>query len=332
MPKGKEICRSVIILDGHYHLYRFASIVGYRPDVVPSVFFRLLLTSVRLFPPPTKTKKWNCIANKVIVTFDHGVCFRRDVIPTYKMHRSRNKDHALAFLEILKRTKRMCMALGVPIYPHPVKDKQSRAEADDVMETLVSRLRPPRADLRIVHSVDKDMAYSLRHDNHVVQVRDMSGAAKQWIWKKDVKRIFGVSAERMPHHLALRGDSADGIPPAKTVSCPQYAKNLKVTTLYDKADIVPTSLTYATVPFLDLSERSLRRAMRMDKSLELLWACFSLIESRDAIQRMKDVQETKKMHPTTLLPSRLSPWEISCRERSMRKRRQRILKHMKAKR
>ncbi len=140
----------------------------------------------------------------VAVAFDtsHSSCFRNDIYPEYKA----NRDPAPEELkQQFERCREVTRALGLRDFA------EQRYEADDIIGTLVTRMR--REGMRsTILSRDKDLTQLL--DAGDVMWDFVGGKRVRY---KDVPDKYGVRAEQMVDYLALAGDSVDNIPGVRGV-------------------------------------------------------------------------------------------------------------------
>jgi DNA polymerase-1 len=140
----------------------------------------------------------------VAVAFDtsHATCFRNEIYPDYKA----NRDPAPKELkQQFDRCRQVTRALGLREYA------EQRYEADDIIGTLVTRMRFKGLRSTIL-SRDKDLAQLLDAGDIMW---DYTGGKKTAY--KDVPAKYGVRAEQMVDFLALAGDSVDNIPGVRGV-------------------------------------------------------------------------------------------------------------------
>jgi 5'-3' exonuclease len=132
------------------------------------------------------------------VAFDARLAtsFRSQLYPAYKA----NRDPAP---EALKRQfgqcRQLCEALGVATFVDHVY------EADDIIGTLATRLRP--ADGVVLVTRDKDLSQLIRPGDEYWDY-----IADQRFGYDDIAGRFGVLPERMACFLAIMGDAVDNIP------------------------------------------------------------------------------------------------------------------------
>jgi 5'-3' exonuclease len=140
----------------------------------------------------------------VAVAFDTSLetCFRNDIYPEYKA----NREPAPPELkQQFDRCREVTRSLGLREFA------ESRYEADDIIGTLVHRMRRDGMKSTIL-SRDKDLAQLL--DAGDVLWDYVGGKRTAY---KDVPDKFGVRAEQMVDFLALAGDSVDNIPGVRGV-------------------------------------------------------------------------------------------------------------------
>ncbi|MGI9290611.1 MAG: 5'-3' exonuclease [Gammaproteobacteria bacterium] len=165
----------------------------------------------------------------VAVAFDTALetCFRNDIYPDYKA----NRDPAPPELkQQFDRCRQVTRAMGLREYAH------NRYEADDIIGTLVSRMRFKGLRSTIL-SKDKDLAQLLDAGD---AMWDYTGGKKTAY--KDVPAKYGVRADQMVDFLALAGDSVDNIPGVRGVG-PKTATGLleffgTMDAIYDRLDEV----------------------------------------------------------------------------------------------
>lgn len=135
----------------------------------------------------------------VAVAFDTALasCFRNEIYPDYKA----NRDPAPEELrQQFDRCRQVTRALGCREFA------SERFEADDIIGTLVSRVREQGMRSTIL-SKDKDLLQLLDAGD---SMWDFTGGKRTHY--KDVAGRFGVTPEQMVDYLALAGDSVDNIP------------------------------------------------------------------------------------------------------------------------
>jgi DNA polymerase-1 len=133
------------------------------------------------------------------VAFDTSLstCFRNEIYPEYKA----NRDPApIELKQQFARCRAVTRALGLPEFA------EDRYEADDVIGTLVTRMRE-RGMSSTILSRDKDLLQLLDAGD---TMWDYAGGKR--LDYKDVHGSFGVKPEQIVDYLALAGDSADNIP------------------------------------------------------------------------------------------------------------------------
>jgi DNA polymerase-1 len=165
----------------------------------------------------------------VAVAFDTALetCFRNDIYPEYKA----NREPAPPELkQQFDRCREVTRSLGLREFA------ESRYEADDIIGTLVHRMRRDGMKSTIL-SRDKDLAQLL--DAGDVLWDYVGGKRTAY---KDVPDKFGVRAEQMVDFLALAGDSVDNIPGVRGVGPKTAAALLQhfdtLDELYERLDEV----------------------------------------------------------------------------------------------
>jgi DNA polymerase-1 len=158
-------------------------------------------------------------ADYVVVTIDVSgdkETFRSELYPEYKANRSAppedlgpQVDRALALLG----------AMGIPVVG------SAGFEADDVIATLVTRLRKERPDLRIrIISKDKDLKQLLCDaEGNCVQLYDIH--TDLLVTEASLKEEAGITPVQVIDMLALMGDNVDNVPGVEGVG-PKTAAQL----------------------------------------------------------------------------------------------------------
>lgn len=137
----------------------------------------------------------------IAVLFDpprHGT-WRRALSPEYKAHRP-DQDPALTSQIALSRL--MCDALGIA---QGVCDTH---EADDMIAAYALDAHAAGMKVSIV-SADKDLMQLVRRG--IMQFSPTAGKDGTWYNSAKVEEKFGVGPELVADHLALTGDSGDGV-------------------------------------------------------------------------------------------------------------------------
>ncbi|NPA81378.1 MAG: DNA polymerase I [Epsilonproteobacteria bacterium] len=152
--------------------------------------------------------------------------FRKEIDPTYKANRPPAPEDLLKQLPVaIDWIKRMDFK----------QLEIDRAEADDIIASLVKYLKDKDVKVRIV-SHDKDL-YQLIDDSRVVIFDPIK---KIEIDEEACKKKFGVYPRRIPDFLALIGDSADNIPGVKGIGPKTALKFLEkyesIEDIYDHLD------------------------------------------------------------------------------------------------
>ena len=192
---------SLYIIDGHAQFYRayyairnpMSSPVTGEPTNMVYGFTAMLLKLLRDEQP-------DYLAVVIDVAGDQE-SFRSEIDPEYKANREAAPDD---FGCQVDRCLEVLETLDIPVLGEPV------VEADDVIATLVKRMRKehPDIDIRII-SRDKDLTQLI--DNRVELFDAHKG---QTVSPDDVFKTpgMGVSPSMVADILALMGDSSDNIP------------------------------------------------------------------------------------------------------------------------
>ena len=125
--------------------------------------------------------------------------FRSDIYPEYKA----NRDPApIDFHGQVERCLEFTKLMGIPIYA------MERVEADDVIATIVRRIRRERPELRVrIVSRDKDLSQLV--DEHTTLFDPQAGTD---LGPEQLFETKGIRANQVADMLALMGDSVDNIP------------------------------------------------------------------------------------------------------------------------
>lgn len=214
----------LLLVDGHNLLWRAA--FGFPAEIrsrdktrnLTAVFgfFALLRVAIRDELPS---------APEVIVVFDgeHGAAERQDADEQYKANRELD-DGARTALEAIPQVQR-----GLDLYGLPWIEID-RAEADDVIATLVHHTRPHRRNTWIF-STDRDYYQLL--DSNVRVLNTAMHPGKRHVGPDEVHARYGVWPRQWPCFCALKGDPADNIPGVRGVGAITAARLLGEDTLDD---------------------------------------------------------------------------------------------------
>ena len=160
-----------------------------------------------------------------------GPTFREEKLPSYKETRPSMPDDLRSQIALVKR---VFEALRLPLLEVP------GFEADDVLGTLVERMRAEPVEMVLVTG-DKDMLQLVGQ-----RVRVLSTNARgEPVWFDDaaVSAKWGVEPKQIPDLLALMGDSIDNIPGVPGVGQKTAVKLINqfgsVERLYDNLTLVP---------------------------------------------------------------------------------------------
>ncbi|MFH1109123.1 MAG: DNA polymerase I [Planctomycetota bacterium] len=191
----ETMSKTLYLLDGHYQIYRafyglpqqLSSPTG-EPTGATHVFCSMLFGLIQKRRPDYLA---------MVMDVSDETVFRHDLDPNYKTHR----DPAPEALHVqADRIVSILSALRVPIYRRP------RFEADDLIATIVERLRDEDVRIYIV-SRDKDLEQLL---SDRVRLLDPGKDAEM-----DVAALLetkGYTPEQAVEVQTLAGDSTDNIP------------------------------------------------------------------------------------------------------------------------
>ena len=132
------------------------------------------------------------------VSGDRGT-FRNEIYPEYKANRDAPPSELKPQVE---RCLSLLSQLGIPVYG------SEGFEADDVIATIVRRIRRERGDIAIrIISKDKDLQQLLDDEVRMVDVHKDT-----WIGPKELETEKGIRPDQVVDMLALMGDTADNVP------------------------------------------------------------------------------------------------------------------------
>jgi len=163
-----------------------------------------------------------------------GPTFREEKLPSYKETRPGMPDDLRSQIALVKR---VFEALRLPLLEVP------GFEADDVLGTLVDRMRSESVEMVLV-TADKDMLQLVGSGVRVLS----TNVRGEPIWFDDdaVTVKWGVAPKQIPDLLALMGDSIDNIPGVPGVGEKTAVKLISqfgsVERLYENLTLVPGKL------------------------------------------------------------------------------------------
>ncbi|MCH7602283.1 MAG: hypothetical protein IIB54_05920, partial [Planctomycetes bacterium] len=190
---------TLYLIDGHAQFFRayyairsgMTSPVTKEPTNMTFGFVGMILKVLRDYKP-------DYLAVAIDVSGDTE-SFRSEIYPDYKANREAAPDD---FGPQVERCLGILDEMNIPVMG------VEGVEADDVIATLVRRLRTEQPDLHIrIVSKDKDLTQLL--DDHVELFdvhKDLSLLAS------DVFKVEGVEPKHVGDILALMGDTSDNIP------------------------------------------------------------------------------------------------------------------------
>jgi DNA polymerase-1 len=190
---------TLYLVDGHAHFYRayhaittaMTSPVTREPTNLTYGFLGMLLKLLREHRP-------DYLAVVIDASGDRET-FRSELYPEYKANRPATPDD---FQPQVERCLQVLALMGIPVIA------VEGVEADDVIASIVRRLRRERNDLRIrIVSRDKDLAQVLCGEVELLDVYK-----DQTVGPEDFFRTPGVRPEHVRDILALMGDPIDNVP------------------------------------------------------------------------------------------------------------------------
>lgn len=160
--------------------------------------------------------------------------FRHIIYEKYKAHRPKAGEELKAQIEpscnILK-------AFGIPIY------EKEGFEADDVIGTIVSKIKDEKDLKIIIVSVDLDIFQLV--ENEKISVNTLKTGVKETVFYDDegIKKRFGFKPKFLADYKGLKGDPSDNIPRIKGIGEKTAAKLIKqfgsLKNILDKAEKEP---------------------------------------------------------------------------------------------
>ncbi|MDO8476414.1 MAG: DNA polymerase I [Candidatus Rokubacteria bacterium] len=235
-----------------------------------------------------------------------GPTFREEKLPSYKETRPSMPDDLRSQIALVKR---VFEALRLPLLEVPT------FEADDVLGTLVERMRTEPVEMVLVTG-DKDM---LQLVGPRVRVLSTNGRGEPvWFDEAAVVEKWGVAPGQIPDLLALMGDSIDNIPGVPGVGQKTAVKLISqfgsVERLYENLTLVPgkvretlaanrrqalLSRELATVSTRVPIDQGLEAFRRQEPDWERLRALWTELEF-DTLLRLLPAQEAPRITSESL--------------------------------
>ena len=195
----KSSTKRLVLLDAHAILHRayhalpdFSSPKGEPTGALYGVVAMLLKIVEELQP------------DYVVACYDlPEPTYRHEVFDGYKATRTKTDDD---LIEQIERSRDVFSVFGVPIYEH------SGFEADDILGTIVEKLKKDKSVETIIASGDMDTLQLV--DNKKVQVYTLRKGIKDTVMydEKAVEERYGFGPLLIPDYKGLRGDPSDNIP------------------------------------------------------------------------------------------------------------------------
>ena len=172
-------------------------IQGGKADLQEDLIRHMVLNSIRLYRQKFKDY------GELVICADDKNYWRKDVFPYYKAHRKEDREKSDLDWKMIFETLNKVKGEIKEYFPYRVI-QVSRAEADDVIGTLVNRfgvyLNNDSTERVLVLSGDKDFGQLQKYAN----VDQFSPVTKRWIKVPDPRRF-------LREHI-MKGDRGDGIP------------------------------------------------------------------------------------------------------------------------
>jgi len=198
MKKPASATKRLVLLDAHAILHRayhalpdFSTASGEPTGALYGVSTMLLKAIEDLKP------------DYIAACYDlKGPTHRHEAYAEYKAGRKKTDD---ALIAQINRSRDVFEAFGIPIY-----DKEGY-EADDILGTIVERLKKQKDIDTIIASGDMDTLQLV--DGTRVQVYTLKKGIKDTIMydEEAVRARFGFGPELIPDYKGLRGDPSDNI-------------------------------------------------------------------------------------------------------------------------
>lgn len=170
---------------------------GGKAELQEDLIRHMVLNSIRMYRQ--KFKEYG----ELVICADDKNYWRKDVFPYYKAHRKADREKSDLDWKLIFETLNKVKGEIKDNFPYRVI-QVSRAEADDVIGTLVNRfgkyLNNEDTEQVLILSGDKDFGQLQKYAN-VVQ---FSPVTKKWIKVNDPRRF-------LKEHI-MKGDRGDGIP------------------------------------------------------------------------------------------------------------------------
>lgn len=170
---------------------------GGKADLQEDLIRHMVLNSIRMYRQ--KYKEYG----ELVICADDKNYWRKDVFPYYKAHRKADREKSDLDWKMIFETLNKVKGEIKEYFPYRVIQVE-RAEADDVIGTLVSRfgvyLNNGDAEKILILSGDKDFGQLQKYSN----VEQFSPVTKKWVRVPDPRRF-------LREHI-MKGDRGDGIP------------------------------------------------------------------------------------------------------------------------
>lgn len=196
--------KTLVLLDSHAILHRayhalpdFTSPSGEPTGALYGVVAMILKIIEELKP------------DYIIACFDlPDPTHRHAVYEAYKAGRAKTDD---ALVAQIIRSRDIFAAFGIPLYELP------GFEADDMLGTIVEKVRGEKGLRTIIASGDMDTLQLVDHDRVMVYTLK-KGIQDTILYNEDAVRArFGFGPELIPDYKGLRGDPSDNIPGIKGI-------------------------------------------------------------------------------------------------------------------
>ena len=202
-----KIRKHFLLIDGegilHQSFHKFAKF--HSPDGKPTGaiygFFKSLHHYIYRFN-----------ADDVYIVFDNGHSkYRKEILPTYKVHRKTNISVDYVSLQ---KQKKVIMKILRMLRIKFIFDKKfiCNYEGDDFLAYLTLKYLPRKSKVTII-TADKDFNQLLRGNT----IKVFNPRKDQLIFESNCKNIFEYSARETVDYLSLVGDSSDDIPGYKGI-------------------------------------------------------------------------------------------------------------------
>lgn len=204
MDQPQNKMKTLVLLDSHAILHRsfhalphFTSPEG-EPTGAVYGFTAMLLKIIRELKP-----------DYLAATYDlPEPTFRHIAFKEYKIQRPKMDDELVGQIG---KSREIIFAFKIPIYEF------SGFEADDIIGTIIEKIKDERNLKVIIASGDLDTLQLARNDEVVVYILSRGEREAVFYNEEAVKQRYGFKPELLPDFKGLKGDPSDNIPGVKGI-------------------------------------------------------------------------------------------------------------------